>query len=333
MRDIPNDYLTENPILDPTAESFLNSLSGPPIYTLPVDEARGVLRSAQSGQVKLLSASTEDFSLQNGVLLRVVRPMEVSSRLPVVMYFHGGGWVLGDGDTHDRLVRELANGVEAAVVFVDYSRAPEAQFPQAIEECYEAIQWVVENGPSLNLDVDRMAVVGDSAGGAIATALTMLIKERGGPEIALQVLFYPVTNANFETDSYRQFSSGYFLEKEGMRWFWDLYAPNELDRLKATASPLQASVAHLQGLPPALVVTGECDVLRDEGEAYARKLTAAGVRVTAARFLGTIHDFVMLNALSSTPATRGAIALAIASLRSAFSEQNARRLSLQEIQS
>jgi len=333
MQDIPNDYPTENPVLDPTARAFLSSLSGPPIYTHTVEEARAVLANAQAGPTVTQPANAEDYELPGGLSLRIVRPLDAPGSFPVILYFHGGGWVLGDKNTHNRLVRELVIGAEAAVAFVDYSRAPEAKFPQAIEEGYSAVEWLIKNQESLRLDTSRMAVAGDSAGGAIATALAMLVKERGGPEFSFQALFYPVTNANFETDSYRQFASGHFLEREGMRWFWDLYAPNAEDRLKPTASPLQASVAHLQSLPPTLIITGECDVLRDEGESYARKLTAAGVRVTAVRFIGTIHDFVMLDALSSTPATQGALALATALLRSSFAEQPARPRSLQEIQS
>jgi acetyl esterase len=234
------------------------------------------------------------------------------------MYFHGGGWVLGDADTHDRLVREIADGANAAVVFVNYTPSPEARYPEAIEESYAATKWIAENGGTLAIDSTRLAVAGDSAGGTLAAAVTLLAKERGGPPIALQVLFYPVTDAALDTSSYEEFASGYFLTREAMRWFWDHYAPDPTTRMEPTASPLRASVEQLTGIAPAMVITGECDVLRDEGESYARKLTQAGVRVTAMRMLGTIHDFAMLNALAGTPAARSAISHANAALRSAF---------------
>jgi len=218
--------------------------------------------------------------------------------------------VLGDKDAFDRLVREIANGSNAVVVFVDYTHSPEAQYPTAIEEAYAATKYVAEHGKTFNLDSSRLAVAGDSVGGNMAIAVTLLAKERGGPNIGFQVLFYPVTDANFNTPSYREFATGHFLTREAMKWFWNYYLPDEEQRKHPTASPLKASVDQLKGLPPALVINGEFDVLRDEGEAYAHKLNEAGVRVTAVRFLGTIHDFVLLNKITDTPAPRGAIALA-----------------------
>jgi acetyl esterase len=250
--------------------------------------------------------------------VRIVRPKHLIGRLPVVIYFHGGGWVLGDKETHDRLIREIANGAKAAVVFIDYSLAPEVQYPVAIEEAYAATKWLAENGKSINLDPSRLAVAGDSVGGNMATAVTLLAKERGGPKIGFQVLFYPVTDASFDTPSYHQFAEGYFLTREAMKWFWNHYAPDLASRNQPMAAPLRASTEQLRGLPPALVITGECDVLRDEGEAYARKLDDAGVTVTMTRYPGIIHDFVMLNAITDTAATRDAIAQANKSLRKVF---------------
>lgn len=237
------------------------------------------------------------------------------------MYFHGGGWVLGDRETHDRLVREIANGAIAAVVFVDFTRSPEAKYPVAIEEAYAATKYVAENGRSLNLDSSRLAVAGDSVGGNMAAVVTLLAKERGGPKIGFQLLFYPVADANFDTPSYHEFATGHFLTREAMKWFWRHYLPDDAAGKRLTASPLQASVQQLTGLPPALVITGEFDVLRDEGEAYAHKLNEAGVHVTAVRCLGTIHDFVMLNAIAGTPAARSAIALAADNLQRAFAQK------------
>lgn len=313
------------PALDPAAQSFLDALAaqgGPAIYELSVPDARGVLTGAQSGPVMKLPAEIEDRTIPVGpsgqVSIRIVRPHGNQDVLPAVLYYHGGGWVLGDKDTHDRLVREIANGANVAVVFVNYTPSPEARYPVAIEEAYGALRWVAENGPSLKIDSSRLAVAGDSVGGNMAIAVSLLAKERGGPDLRYQVLFYPVTDANFDTVSYHQFEEGYFLTREAMKWFWNHYAPEEADREKITASPLRASVDQLRGLPPALVITGEADVLRDEGEAYARKLIAAGVPVTATRYLGIIHDFVMLNVVTETSAARAAIAQANDLLRKAL---------------
>jgi len=234
------------------------------------------------------------------------------------MYFHGGGWVLRDRDTHDRLVREIAVGAQAAVVFVDYARAPEARYPVAIDQAYAATRYVADNAAELGIDPLRLAVAGDSVGGNMAAAVTLMAKQRRGPNIAFQVLFYPVTDSGFDTPSYNQFADGPWLTKRAMEWFWDAYLPDPAARKQPTATPLNASLDQLTGLPEALVIVDENDVLRDEGEAYARKLSDAGVRVTSVRYNGTIHDFVMLNALADTPATRGAIAQAVGALRRAL---------------
>lgn len=223
------------------------------------------------------------------------------------MYFHGGGWVLGGFDTHERLVREIAIGAHAAVVFVNYTPSPEAKYPVPLEQAYAATKWVAENGQTINVNSSHLAVVGDSVGGNMAAAVALLAKDRGGPKIKYQVLFYPVTDANFDTPSYTAYQDGYFLTREAMKWFWDNYTSNQTNRKEPTVSPLQASIEQLRGLPPALIINGEFDVLRDEGEAYAHKLIEAGVPVTGLRYHGTIHDFVMLNPLADTPATRGAI--------------------------
>ena len=327
MQNSTQTQTTGNPVLEPIAQAFLDALAtkgGPQIYELSVEDARRVLSGEQSGKVAKLSADIEDRTIPGGpngkVALRIVRPKDRIGLLPVVIYFHGGGWVLGDKETHDRLIREIANGAKAAVVFVDYSRAPEAQYPVPIEEAYTATNWVAENGKAINLDPSRLAVVGDSVGGNMAAAVTLLSKERGGPKIGFQVLFYPVTDTNFDTPSYQQFAEGYFLTREAMKWFWNHYAPDAASRNQPIASPLRASTDQLRGLPPALVVTGECDVLRDEGEAYARKLHDAGVPVTVTRYPGIIHDFVMLNAVTDTIAARGAIAQANESLRKVFAK-------------
>jgi acetyl esterase len=303
--------------IEQKTRSFLETLEkrgGPPIYTLSPQEARSVLSNLQAtNPVAMLPADIESRTIPAGpngqnVSIRVVRPPGNREKtLPVVIFTHGGGWVLGGFDTHERLVRELANNADAAVVFVDYTSSPEAQYPIPIEEAYAATKWVAENGKSINIDPSRLAIAGDSVGGNMAAAVTLLAKERGGPKITFQALFYPVTDANFDTPSYLANQDGYWLTREAMKWFWNNYAPNNATRKEPTVSPLQASIDRLKGLPPALVITDEFDVLRDEGEAYAHKLMQAGVSVTATRYLGTIHDFMMLNVITDTPAVRGAI--------------------------
>ena len=314
---------TDQPNLELHTQQFIDGLAGaPPIYTLSPDDARSVLTRAQSIAVGKPSAQIEDTALPVGptgsVPIRIVRPVGATEVLPVVMYFHGGGWVLGDRDTHDRLLREIAVGAQAAVVFVDYARSPEAHYPVAIEQAYAATRYVAENAAELRIDPLRLAVAGDSVGGNMAAAVTLMAKQRRGPTIAFQVLFYPVTDAGFDTPSYTQFAEGPWLTKRAMRWFWDAYLPDPAARQKPTATPLNASLDQLARLPEALVIVDENDVLRDEGEAYAHKLSDAGVRVTSVRYNGTIHDFVMLNALADTPAARGAIAQAVGALRRAL---------------
>jgi acetyl esterase len=295
---------------------------GPPVYTLSPADARALLAGQQSVPVAKPDVRIEDATFPVGpkgaVRVRIIRPKASDGLVPVVMHFHGGGWVLGDENTHDRLVREIAVGANAAVVFVDYDRAPEVQFPIPVEEAYSATKYVVENASTLKVNGSRLAVFGDSAGGNIAAAVTLLSKERRGPKISFQLLFYPVTDANFETGSYTQFQDGPWLTKSAMEWFWDAYLPDKAARKAIIATPLNATLDQLEGLPDALVITAENDALRDEGEAYARKLWEAGVRVTCTRYIGTIHDFVMLNAIAAAPAARGAIAQATAALKSAL---------------
>ncbi|GHO87000.1 alpha/beta hydrolase [Dictyobacter formicarum] len=310
--------------LEPEAQAFAESVALSPLpCTLGPQQGRLALDEAQSGKVRKPAVDMEDLTIAAGpreqVALRILRPQNTQSPLPVIVYLHGTGWVFGSPQTHDRLVRELAVGAGTAVVFPVYQRSPEVRYPTALEECYMVAQWVERFGQEHGLDAGRLAVAGDSVGGNMATVITRLARERGGPAIRLQLLFYPVTDATFDTASYRQFAEGYSLRRDTMMWFWDQYTPHPGERNEITASPLRASVEELQGLPPALIITAEADVVRDEGEAYANKLRQAGVRVTAVRFQGTIHDFVMLNALAQTAATRGAIALATAWLHEEFS--------------
>jgi acetyl esterase len=231
---------------------------------------------------------------------------------------HGGGWILGNAGTHDRLVRELAVGVGAAVVFVEYDRSPEARYPVAIEQGYATAQWITRDGASEGLDTAHLAVAGDSVGGNMAAVLAILAKQRGDVRFVHQSLYYPVTDAAQDTASYREFADGPFLTAKAMAWFWDAYLPEQEKRSEITVSPLRASTEDLAGLPDAFVIVDENDVLRDEGEAYARKLTAAGVRTTAVRYNGILHDFMMLNPIRETAAATAAVEQAIHILRKAL---------------
>ncbi|MEY9968511.1 acetyl esterase [Streptacidiphilus sp. MAP12-16] len=299
-------------VLEHDAQVFADAAAkNPPIYTLSYAAARKALDSVQAGPVAVQPADISHRTLPVGptgtVTVRIVRPKGATGKLPVVMYFHGGGWVLGDESTHDRLVREIANGAHVAVIFVDYTPSPEARFPTAIEQAYAATTWVAQHGSEINVDGSRIAVAGDSVGGNMTAAVTLMDKERHGPHLAGQLLFYPVTDAAFNTASYQQFAEGPWLTRKAMQWFWNAYAPNLQTRDQILASPLRASLDQLKGLPKALVITDEADVLRDEGEAYAAKLRSAGDDVTAVRYEGVIHDFVMLNALADTNAAQAAV--------------------------
>ncbi|ROP47419.1 alpha/beta hydrolase [Streptomyces sp. PanSC9] len=311
------------PVLEPAAAAFAEATANPPyLFDLPPAEGRKAVDEVQSGDSGKSAVDEEWITVQGGptgtVRARIVRPAGVAGTLPVVLYIHGAGWVFGSARTHDRLVRELAVGARAAVVFPEYDLSPEARYPVAIEQNYTVARWIEQEGAAKDLDGTRLAVAGDSVGGNMTAALTLMAKERGGPALVQQVLFYPVTDANFDTPSYHQFATGYFLRRDGMRWFWDQYTTDESERAQITASPLRATVEQLRGLPPALVVTGEADVLRDEGEAYANKLREAGVAVTSVRFQGVIHDFVMLDALRETQAAGAAIDLAVRTLHTAL---------------
>ncbi len=241
------------------------------------------------------------------ISLTIVRPAGVKGELPVFMFFHGGGWVLGDFPTHERLVRDLVAGSGAAAVFVNYTPSPEAHYPVAINQAYAATKWVAEHGKDINVDGKRLAVAGNSVGGNMAAVVALMAKDKGTPAIKFQVLLWPVTDANFDTGSYNQFAEGHFLTRNMMKWFWDNYTTDAKQRNEIYASPLRATTAQLKGLPPALVQTAGADVLRDEGEAYARKLDEAGVPVTSVRYNGMIHDYGLLNVVSQVPAVRSAM--------------------------
>ncbi len=298
------------PVLEPAAQEFADANANPPqLYDLPVDQGRKIVDSVQDGDIPAPPVDITDLTIKGGpsdeVSIKIFRPQGLSGDLPVLLFTHGAGWVFGDAHTHGRLVAELATRAGAAAVFTNYSLSPEAKYPTAIEEIYAVLEWIASDGAGQQLDPARIAVAGDSVGGNMTTAITIMAKQRGRPQIAAQLLYYPVTNASFDTESYQQFATHYWLTLKGMQWYWDQYTTDPAARAQITASPLRASLDELTGLPPAMIIVGEADPLRDEGEAYAAKLRSAGVPVTAVRYGGMIHDFVMVNALRDT---HGAIA-------------------------
>jgi acetyl esterase/lipase len=310
---------TKPVVLEPAAQQVADAFSKPPfLYDMAPADARKVLEDAQSAPIDKLPVDEEWITVPasvGDVRVRIIKPQGASGLLPVIVYMHGGGWVLGNAGTHDRLVRELAVGAGAALAFVEYPNAPEAKYPTAIEQGYATAQWITKNGASKGLDANRMAVAGESVGGNMTAALALMAKERGDVTFVQQSMYYPVTDAAMNTASYDQFATGYYLSRKEMEWFWDAYTTDPKQRAEITASPNQASVKQVTGLPPTYLCVDEADVLRDEGEAYAAKLREAGVPVTAVRFDGTIHDFMLLNALSDTRATRAAIEQATSFLR------------------
>jgi acetyl esterase len=309
-------------VLEPSAQAIVDATSTPPfLYELEPAAARKVLDDLQAAPVDKLPIEEEWITVPADVgdaNVRIIRPVASSGLLPVIIYMHGGGWILGNAGTHDRLVRELAVGAHAALLFVEYPNSPEARYPVAIEQGYATAQWVVREGASHGLDAGRMAVAGESVGGNMTAALTLMAKERGDVTFVQASIYYPVTDAAMDTASYDEFAEGYYLTRKAMEWFWDAYIPEPDQRDEITASPNHATVEQVTGLPPTLLFVDEADVLRDEGEAYAAKLRAAGVPVTTVRYDGVVHDFMLLNAMSEAKATRAAIAQATQFLRQAL---------------
>ncbi|ADG79529.1 Alpha/beta hydrolase fold-3 domain protein OS=Tsukamurella paurometabola (strain ATCC 8368 / DSM/ CCUG 35730 / CIP 100753 / JCM 10117 / KCTC 9821 / NBRC 16120 / NCIMB 702349 / NCTC 13040) OX=521096 GN=Tpau_2931 PE=4 SV=1 [Tsukamurella paurometabola] len=310
--------------LEPAARAFSEATANPPyLFDLGPVEGRKTVDDVQSGEGVTFPEVDEEWITVSGgptgeVRTRIVRPKGATGVLPVIFFIHGAGWVFGNAHTHDRLVRELVVGTGAAAVFPEYDLSPEARYPIAIEQNYTVAQWVVKSGAEKNLDGARIAVAGDSVGGDMSAVLALQAKARGDVKLAAQVLLYPVVDANFDTESYREFAEGYFLRRDAMQWFWDQYTTDEAQRAEIFASPLNATVEQLTDLPPATIITAEADVLRDGGEAYAAKLREAGNEVTAVRIGGVIHDFMMLNALRETRGAQAGIDLAVLALRRAL---------------
>lgn len=315
----------KDPQIDSHVRAFLkvlNSGKGKPLEQMTPKDARAVLVGAQkSVKVDLSGISvTEKTITQDGITVKltIVKPSGAKAGVPAFMFFHGGGWVLGDFPTHERMIRDLVVESGAAGVYVGYTPSPEAHFPVAINQAYAATKWVATHGKEIGIDGSRLAVAGNSVGGNMAAVVTLMAKEKKGPKLRYQVLFWPVTDVNFTDASYTQFGTGRFLTKNLMMWMWDNYTKSPYERKNILATPLNASLTQLSGLPPALVQTAENDILRDEGEAYARKLDEAGVPVTVTRYNGMIHDWGLLNPLSQVPATKSAMLQAAAELKKAL---------------
>ncbi|KUJ34670.1 esterase [Streptomyces sp. NRRL F-5122] len=306
-------------VLEPAAQDFADATAKPPLlYELGVEGARKLLDDVQAQPIEKPDVDEKWITVPaevGDVRVRILKPVGSSGPLPVILYVHGGGWILGNAGTHDRLVRELTVGVNAALVFVEYDRSPEAKYPVAIEQAYATARWITTEGAGEGLDASRLAVAGDSVGGNMTAALTHMAKQRGDVAFVHQSLYYPVTDAAQDTESYRTFAHGPHLTAKAMEWFWDAYTTDPADRAQITASPLRATLEDLRDLPPALVVVDENDVLRDEGEAYARKLVHAGVPTTSIRYNASLHDFMMLNTVRGTQASTAAIEQAIHVLR------------------
>lgn len=300
--------------LDPAAEKVCIENAKPPlIFQLPPAQGRKALDKAQDAPIYMCPAKITNFTADTGkwgkVRVYLTAPEHLAKPVNIIFYIHGAGWVFGNFHTHEKLVRELAVRTNTLLIFPEYSLSPEAKYPTAIEQCYSILCQIPDIADTYQFvyNPKTLTVAGDSVGGNMAIAMTFLAKERHGPKIHKQLLYYPVTNAFFDTASYREFACGYYLYRAGMQWFWNQYTSSVRERMYITASPLRAPVTFLKDLPAAMLIHGEADVLRDEGEAYGKKLRLAGVDVTAVRCQGTIHDFVMLHALDQTDACRAAM--------------------------
>lgn len=312
------------PNLTAETEEFISKIEaadGQPLYKMTPQEARNFLENLQSQTHKEISANTTDTTIlteAGNVDIRVVKPQHTEEKLPVILYLHGGGWILGGKESFDMLIKKLAVFTNSTVIFPDYSRSPEVQYPTALNEIYAVLEYIFQNPEEFNIDPQRIAIAGDSAGANMATVTALRAINKNGPKILFECLFYPVTNSDMDTKSYDLFKDGPWLSKKAMEWFWEAYVPDKKLRDDIYISPLKAEEEDLSKLPQTLIITAENDVLRDEGEAYARKLDSAGVDVLNVRINGTIHDFLMLNALADTLPARGAMALACTMLKKAL---------------
>lgn len=310
-----------DPNLDPQVRHFLVDINkdSSPFWELPQPQPQNILTGLQAKTPVDMSGvtTTEKTITQDGqkVKIYIMKPDHAATKPGVVFFIHGGVWIVGNFQNHQRLLRDLVVKSGQVGVFVEYTPLPQAKFPTQLDESYAALKWVAKHAGEFGADGSRIAVAGNSVGGDMAAAIALMAKDRGGPAIRYQVLLIPATDASVDTESYKTYGNDRFLARSFMQYGWDLYAPDAATRNNPYVSPLRASDAELKGLPPALVVTAENDPLRDEGEAYARKMKEAGVDVAAVRYNGTIHDFVLLNALRNVPSTELALTQIGASIR------------------
>nr|WP_297165576.1 alpha/beta hydrolase [uncultured Dysgonomonas sp.] len=303
------DYL-KDPHLSVETKEYLKVLNGggPAVESLSKEDARNVLVTVQAS-VKVDVSGIEESEKtitynSHNLKLTVVRPKGIKEKLPVFIFTHGGGWILGDYPTHKRMVRDLVVESGYAAVFVNYTPSPEAKYPQALHEIYAATKWVSEHGNEINVDGKRLALVGNSVGGNMSIAIGLMAKKNKGPEIKVQILLWPVADTNFDTESYRMYGEQRFLTTPLMKWMFDQYTTDPKQRKEIYLAPLQATLDELKGLPPTVIQVAENDILRDEAEALGRKLDEAGVDVTTVRYNGVIHDFGLLNGFATIPQTR-----------------------------
>lgn len=304
------DYRTDT-YLSPGTKRFLkilNTSESTPLETLSLEETRNIFINAQAGIDVDLSGieESEETILCDGYILKlhIVRPEGNRKKLPAFIFVHGGGWVLGDYSSHKRMVRDLVVASGHVAVFVNYSLSPEAQYPMAINEIYAATKWVAEHGDEINVDGKKLGIVGNSVGGNMAVVTALMAKDKKEPEIKAQLLLWPVTDAKFNTLSYYKYGKERFLTSSLMKWMFDQYTTDLEKRKNIYISPLRATIAQLKGLPPTLIITAENDILRDEAEAFGRKLELADVHITTVRYNGVIHDFGLINSLATEPQTK-----------------------------
>jgi acetyl esterase len=311
-RDDADALPSSTVVLDPVVEQLISASAAPPsLDDLGPELGRQALQEAQADCVEDFDVEAEFRVAPVGpsdlVGFWIFRPRGMSAPSPTLFYVHGGRWMLGDAQTHVRLVSELVKGSGTTAVVPEYSRTPEARYPVALEECYALLSWITDQQDALGLDTGRLAVSGDCAGATLATVLTMLAKTRSGPRITAQLLYYPLVDARCDSASQKRFATGYLLTRRALRRYWREYLHGTGGWNEPTATPLRANLDDLTGLPPALIITAEADIARDEGELYARRLREAGVRATSMRFLGTVHDFVSLKTLRDSPPSRAAL--------------------------
>lgn len=325
-----SEATSKNPHLDLISQRFierLKALETKPLYELSPEEARAFLANLQKEDYKYLEAEVRDLELETeeagAVSVRLVRPSDKKEELlPLIVYSHGGGWVMGDSEVYDMTIRKLAKKSKSAVAFINYSRSPEAKYPKAINQIYAALKYFAINGAKYNIDTEHIAIAGDSAGGNMATAVAIKAIKENGPNICFQALIYPVTDAEMKTESYKEFRDGPWLTQKAMEYFWNAYLPDKSYKDEIMVSPLKAELEDLEGLPPTLIITDENDVLRDEGEAYARKLIEAGVDTVSIRINNLHHDFIMLNSLRESKAVKTAFKILAKSLKHALHKED-----------